>query len=71
MRGTVAKRLREIARQKASVEQPKMAWFKRMLPRSLWKVEDRPAYVRVGTLEHRGYRRVYQNMKKAHKSNGM
>jgi hypothetical protein len=68
MRGTVAKRLRAEARKNAIISEPEMTWFKRMLPRRLWKKDDRPSYIMVGTLKHTGYRRVYQDSKKYHKN---
>ena len=67
MRGTVAKRIRNEARQKAATNPTTyhVRWFEKLIP---WKTGDdgKPARIRVGTVYCTGFRRVYQDMKRAY-----
>jgi nicotinamide mononucleotide (NMN) deamidase PncC len=64
MRGTVAKRIRSLARKMAARNptEYKIRWFERLLGKS--GPDGRPAREMVGTVFCTGYRRVYQDTKR-------
>ena len=66
MRGTVAKRIRNMARQEAAANptEYKVKWFFKTI-----LMKDGPKKTKVGTVFCTGFRRIYQDMKQAYKIN--
>jgi len=65
MRGTVAKRLRNAARKISKPTTAKVKWYKKWIP---GKYDDNgsPITVDKQTVFYAGYRRIYQDMKRAY-----
>ena len=71
MRGTVAKRIRNISRV-MSAKNPteyRVRWYERLLGKT--GSDGKPARIRVGTIFCTGFRRVYQDMKRDYKRNSL
>jgi hypothetical protein len=68
MRGTVSKRIRNDARHKAanSPTEYKIRWFDKFLGKT--NSDGTPAKIKVGTVYCTGFRRIYQDMKRAYQS---